>query len=334
MKGELAKKGILSQHGQIYILRTSMPFPLRESNAFIAESDQGWTVIDAGVNLKDNRQRWEMAIKDIGISFKHITNIYLSHYHHDHMGLAGWLQQKSDADVWLPEEDLETFQIFISTDSYQQAIRETCIREGWDDDLVNKLAFDVHSIDSLITPYASLTPYSSDQVFYLGENPFKAMPVPGHTDGHQVLFSEASGVLFSGDNVVSHTILHLTDWPHTRLVDPLSAHLEALQRIHDLSIHLVLPGHGPSFANLAERIDLIDQHHQKRKNQVFQGLNYPTSAWSLACQVFKDNPYIHIKRLILAETLAYLRTLVKEQLVLVEDRNGVNYYRKAPGLQA
>lgn len=54
----------------------------------------------------------------------------------------------------------------------------------------------------------------------------------------------------------------------------------------------------------------------------------PTPAWNLAVQLFRDNPYIHIKRLILAETLAYLNALASQQQVEIEKRKGVNYYKR------
>jgi len=85
MQGELSRKQILLKQGDIFVLKTTMPFPLRESNAYIAESDEGWVVIDTGVNIPENQYRWTQALKEIGIYFGHISKIYITHYHHDHM---------------------------------------------------------------------------------------------------------------------------------------------------------------------------------------------------------------------------------------------------------
>lgn len=326
--GELFHKGILYQQGEVYVLRNTMPFPLRENNAFIAESDKGWAVIDTGVNTRENQQRWTAALKEIGISFHHIQKIYVTHYHHDHLGLAGWLQEKSQAQVLLPPPDLHTFQTFINGDQYGSAIRNQCFQAGWNQVLTETLAEDVNSIDILIQPYPFLTALSPDTSFNLGGDLYTTYPVPGHSDGHYVFVGVDNGWLFGGDNLIKHTILHLTDWPHTRLVNPLADHLAALDDLRKLDISLVLPGHGMCFSNILDRIDVIQQHHEKRKNQVLQGLIDSSSAWDLAVQLFRDNPYIHIKRLILAETLAYLNALVGQQQIAVEERAGVNYYRR------
>lgn len=328
MYGELYRKGILYQQDQIYVLRMAMPFPLRENNAYIAETPHGWAVIDTGVNIPENQERWLAALKEIGISLRHIKQIYLTHYHHDHLGLSGWLQDKTQADVYLPEEDLYTFNTYISTDQYRQAVEKTCRHEGWDSRLIDELSRDVQSIDPLVKPYPYLTPLTEQHSFELSENRYQLLHVPGHSDGHYVFFSSQTGHLFAGDNLVNHTILHLTDWPHTRLNDPLGYHLSALQQINHLELRWVFPGHGQCFSTLAERIDLIKQHHQKRQSQVLLGLKEPSTAWNLAQQIFRDNPYIHIKRLILAETLAYLYSLVAQKLVSVEQHQGINYYQQ------
>jgi len=328
MQGELARQQILLKQGDIFVLRTVMPFPLRESNVYIAESDKGWVVIDTGVNIQENRQRWIQALKEIGISFHHISRIYITHYHHDHMGLAGWLQQQSQAAVYLSERDLATFHTYISSNQYFEAVKSQCLQAGWTHELIRALADDIHSIDILMQPYPQLTPLAEGTELNLAGSRYRTCLVPGHSDGHVVYTGIDNGWLFGGDNLVKHTILHLTDWPHTRLANPLLEHMQALQKLLTTSVDTVLPGHGMSFSNPGEKISLIAQHHEKRKSQVLLGLKEPVTAWNLAVQLFRDNPYIHIKRLILAETLAYLNALASQQQVEIEELNGVNYYKR------
>jgi hypothetical protein len=82
------------------------------------------------------------------------------------------------------------------------------------------------------------------------------------------------------------------------------------------------------FSHLTEKIEAVIEHHEKRKNQVLQGLKGISSAWDLAVKLFGDNPYIHIKRLVLAETLAYLNALASQQQIAVEQQAGINYYKR------
>lgn len=308
-------KGWLQKQGDIYILKMFMPFPLKENNCFLAESDNGWVVLDTGVNLEQNRSVFTAALDAIGISFKQLTAVYLTHYHHDHSGLAGWLQQKSDIPVYLPQPDLLTWQDFIDTNAYLDRAWTKCQLTGWPRKFAQELADNIKQINVMLEPYPDLSPIFADKQLNLGGHPYEAIPLPGHSDGHFVFHSPATGFFFSGDNVVDHTILHLTDWPHTRLDNPCDNHLAALQGLKNLHIDCVLPGHGRVFADLSTKIDLIAAHHRNRKTAVYNALQSPMTAWQLTASLFAVHDFIHIRRLVLAETLAYLESLVYEGLV-------------------
>ncbi len=311
----LRDKEILYNWGDVYILRNFMPFPLKESNCYLAESDEGWTVIDTGVNIPLNRDIWTKALKEIGISFKHIKKIYLTHYHHDHLGLTGWLQHHCDCEVYLSSTDLNTFNTYIEGDNYFAYIKDACLKAGWSLDLIQKLAVDITEINPLIQPYPFLSACPDDKPLSLGKYKLFPLPVPGHSDGHIVFYSYDDYLLLSGDNIVDHTILHLTDWPHTLLANPLQVHIDALQKLSALPITDVLPGHGKIFNEIKDKIELIINHHDKRRELVLANLTEPMNAWELACKIFKDSDYIHIKRLVLAETLAYLNSLIDKKAV-------------------
>lgn len=324
----LRDKNILYQSEDLYVLRNFMPFPLKESNCYLADSNEGWTVIDTGVNIPSNRDIWTNALKEIGISFKQIKNIYLTHYHHDHLGLAGWIQQQSDCNVYLSSTDYNTFNTYIEGDSYYDHVKNACLNAGWSLDLVEKLSQDITEINPLIKPYPYLSIISDKQPISLGEHELITLPFPGHSDGHVVFYSNKDHLLLSGDNIVDHTILHLTDWPHTLLTNPLKAHLDEMQNLLNLPITKVLPGHGKIFSFTEEKIELINKHHFKRRQLVLDNLASPMTAWELACKIFKDSDYIHIKRLVLAETLAYLNSLIEMGLVEVDTSTTPYIYKK------
>lgn len=312
----------------IHVFQTVMPFPLKHNNCFLAESEHGWTVLDTGVNLPVNQELWRQVLHEIGISFKHIQSIYLSHYHHDHIGLAGWLQQQSDAEVFMPYQDLLTFNNYVANGNYYGQIRNTCIKEGWPIKLVKELTADINSIDRLIRPLPEMKPYYEEDFLYLNGEKYEIIAIPGHSDGHYMFFNQSNGILFSGDNIVGHTILHISDWPHTRLLNPLDIHMARLYEIANDSIRFVLPGHGEVFNDLGERIHLIKGHHYKRKQLIYSHLTSPCTAWELAGRTFAQSEYIHIKRLNMAETLAYLSSLINEGKVKWDEHQGRNIYRR------
>ena len=77
-----------------------LPFRLNHVNCFLAEGARGWTIIDAGLNTKVSRDSWQPIIAKHGVK-----DIILTHYHPDHFGYAGTLQQLTDAEVWMTKVD-------------------------------------------------------------------------------------------------------------------------------------------------------------------------------------------------------------------------------------
>lgn len=326
---DLEEKGLLKKIGQIYLIKTLMPFPLKENNCFLAESEKGWTLIDTGVNLEMNRDIFNMALKEIGINFKNIKKIYLTHYHHDHTGLAGWIQKQNDAEVFLSQNDISIMEKYINSGLYLENIKKTSLEAGWTINLLQDLSNDVAKIDTLIRPMAELSPLYENDKFSFADQEYQCLSLPGHTDGHFVFYSADNSSLFAGDNIISHTILHMSDWPHTSLENPYKIHIEKLKQINQMSINTVFTGHGEYINyNLDEKIEEISKHHEKRKNIVYKSLDKACSAWELSCKMFKINHYIHIKRLLLAETLAYLNTLASEGYVEKDISNDVHMFRK------
>lgn len=324
----LWENGWLKKLDDIYIIRMTMPFPLKENNCFLAESDDGWVILDTGVNLQSNKDLLKLAMDEIGITFKQLSAVYLTHYHHDHTGLTGWLQQqKADLPVYLPQPDLLTWERYINTDTYLERAWPACKLAGWPRGYTEELAENINQINVMLEPYARFSPLFAGEQLSLGGHQYKAIAVPGHSAGHFVFHSPETNFLFSGDNVVDHTILHLTDWPHGNLENPCDTHLAALQNLKNLNINTVLPGHGSVFYNLFDKIDLINRHHQKRKAAVFDALQAPMNAWELTERLFPPHEFIHIRRLVMAETLAYLDSLVNEGLVEQDLVQNVYIYR-------
>ncbi|WP_307190216.1 MBL fold metallo-hydrolase [Geomicrobium sp. JCM 19039] len=74
----------------IQSLRLNLPLRLNHVNVFLAEGVEGWTIIDAGLHNDETVAAWAPLLKG-----KDITNIIVTHYHPDHFGYAGALQQKT-----------------------------------------------------------------------------------------------------------------------------------------------------------------------------------------------------------------------------------------------
>src|SRR5690625_3480770 len=74
----------------VQLIKLDLPFRLNHVNCFLAEGEQGWAVIDAGLHNEATVKRWEQALAG-----KVVTDLYVTHYHPDHFGYIGGLDRKS-----------------------------------------------------------------------------------------------------------------------------------------------------------------------------------------------------------------------------------------------
>ena len=74
-------------------VRLALPFRLDHVNVYLIEDDAGWAVLDTGIDDVPTRATWE-ALLDGPLAARPLTRVLVTHYHPDHMGLAGWLCER------------------------------------------------------------------------------------------------------------------------------------------------------------------------------------------------------------------------------------------------
>src|SRR4051794_18817910 len=67
-------------------LRLALPFALDHVNIHLIEDDGGWAVLDTGIADLRTRTVWDRVRAE-----HRLTRLIVTHYHPDHLGLAGWM---------------------------------------------------------------------------------------------------------------------------------------------------------------------------------------------------------------------------------------------------
>lgn len=80
--------------------------------------------------------------------------------------------------------------------------------------------------------------FTGDVTLRVGEHVFELIHTPGHTPGQLSVFVPRERVVFTGDTIFSEC----QTWLHTSNIDQW---LVALERIRQLDIDHIVPGHGP-----------------------------------------------------------------------------------------
>src|SRR5262245_38590745 len=74
-------------------VRLALPFRLDHVNVYLIEDGAGWAVVDTGIDDAPTRATWE-ALLDGPFAARPLARVLVTHYHPDHMGLAGWLCER------------------------------------------------------------------------------------------------------------------------------------------------------------------------------------------------------------------------------------------------
>ncbi|WP_284035406.1 MBL fold metallo-hydrolase [Neobacillus sp. 114] len=296
-----------------------LPFRLNHVNCFLAEGANGWTIIDAGLNTEVSRDIWTPIIE------KHdVQDIIITHYHPDHFGYAGTLQQLTNAEVWMTEVDAKTGLDCWEPESIAE-MKQHYDTFGFPDDLSMILTSDENSFNAKVKPYPTVNRHLIEGMkIPFGRYEYEVIFTPGHSDGLISLFNKEHSILFSTDHILPRISPNISYW-FRGIRNPLEAFFQSLEKIKVLDAEYVIPSHGKPFQGANQRIDELLAHHQERLEKVCEVLKQPRTIYEVNGHLFQ-NLNIHETRFAVGETLAHLEYLYFKNQCTKSLHNGTWYY--------
>ena len=91
----------------VWWARFAMPGPLNHINLWLLEDGDGWTIVDTCLNLDSAKERWESLFTGF-MADKPVHRVICTHMHPDHIGLAGWLCERFDCDLYMTQAEFLT----------------------------------------------------------------------------------------------------------------------------------------------------------------------------------------------------------------------------------
>ncbi|MHB1560338.1 MAG: MBL fold metallo-hydrolase [Isosphaeraceae bacterium] len=208
---------------------------LSPSAAYVVDTGDGLILFDSGLEADAGPLRAQMA--ELGLDWRRIRAIFLTHAHGDHTGGAEALRAETGAKVHAGAGDAGV----LKDGKPREAFFSTFAMHGW---TTHPTTIDV--------------PLHGGETFDIGDTRIEAIATPGHTPGSTCYLVERRGVraLFSGDVIM---MLRGDDRPRNELDKPLGTYsaylppcyrgearksLESLRVLRRLPVpDLVLPGH-------------------------------------------------------------------------------------------
>jgi glyoxylase-like metal-dependent hydrolase (beta-lactamase superfamily II) len=154
------------------------------------------TIIDAAVNTATARALVERALKERGRSLSEVARVIVTHPHPRHLGLAGWIQTRSGAAVFLLERDWRwPWEESERTEQQATYLREHGLPERW----IAAISGEQEEIRGQVAPLGQVSWLRPGQTLALGGSTYLVLALPGHEDGHLGLWCPERRFAVLGD---------------------------------------------------------------------------------------------------------------------------------------
>jgi len=315
-------------------VRMPLPFALDHVNLFLLDDgDEGWVLVDTGAALKPTQDLWEPILAG-QLDGKPISQIIVTHFHPDHVGNAGWLQERTGAPLWMSRTEWLSARANRAEASEQFAMvaPDFYRRAGLSDLLVGELKELGNHFRTLVSPvppvYHRIT---DDTALEIGGRTWMPIIADGHSPEHVCLHCADEKIILGGDFLLPRISPNVSVWWHEPEGNPLADYIRFLGSLDYLEPDiLVLPSHDRPYRGLPERrVDLVAHHHE-RFDLALEVCAAPATAADVMYKMFKRQLDAHQSRFAIGEALAHLNYLVDDgQLTRHLDDDGMWRFAKA-----
>lgn len=254
--------------------RIRLPFhlELNHVNVYLVRLAEGWMMVDAGFGNDESWTALDAAVRSIGVTWRDVKQVAITHTHPDHWGLAPRILHESGG-AWLAMHSIEAGNLRRLAEAVRKpSVLDKRLRSwGTPEDHIARIT------GAFLDVRQRFDAVEANQVFEGGETiatealgELRVVFTPGHAPGHICFYSERDGWLIAGDHVLPKITPHVA-WMSER--NALADFHVSLDAVAALGARMVAPGHGDPFPDLAERAVEIKRHHESRCNKIAEALD-------------------------------------------------------------
>ncbi|MRX48890.1 MBL fold metallo-hydrolase [Paracoccus sp. S-4012] len=307
-------------------VRIPLPYVLDHVNVFLLQDHDGWAVIDTGTRTPEAIGVWE-ALFAGPLSGMKISRVVVTHFHPDHIGLAGWFHDLHGARV---QTSLSTHALcrLLSQGRSEQTIQQNFdffLRHGLSPETAELISIHGREYPQYVAPLPSrFQRLVHGDTLTIGARSFRVMTGDGHAPEQVMLHCADEGLFFAADQVLERISPNISVDATEPMSDPLGHFMRSLRQIEaEVPDNvLVLPGHHRPFKGLSARCRDLVLHHQERCDTILAACaKRPHSAADLVPLLFQRQLDPHQMWFAITETLAHANRLIRRSQLTVIDQS-------------
>lgn len=315
-------------------MRLPLPMALDHVNVYAFDEGDSWTVIDTGFATRKARAIWDELLAG-PLDGKPVSRLIVTHYHPDHVGLAGWFIGKG-AELVTTRTSWLTARM-LTMDVQDRPSAEAIAfytRAGMDaDELAKRQQERPFNFADCVDPIPQgYTRVKEGDMIRFGGRDWDVRCGDGHAPEHATFWSRDDNLVVGGDQLLLSISANLGVYPTEPEADPVTDWITSCTRFqaHADDAQLVLGGHKIPFTGLPLRLEQMIENHHSALHRLIDHLSEPRSAGGCFQPLFKRQIGRGEYGLALVEAVAHLNHLHQSgQARRWLDDDGVYQFQRA-----
>lgn len=303
-------------------------------------------LIDTGYQTNENKSILLEVLNDLHIKTTEL-DVFLTHKHHDHTGLASFLAEQG-ANIYMnPVEDRHPYDCLYysqgakTLEEQAKVLKRVGVSEERTPAVWNcfkefnayyENSTNEDSFKTIAFPYTSI---GRGQIFSYGVYNFQAIALPGHTLGQLGLYDQAHHIVFSGDHIIRNVVpIVSTSYTNEHLLEQYLRSLDLFKAQYRTCT--IYPSHGEAFNNAGPIAANITAAYRKKLLDIQYILTNSAEALTIQEIAFRlygiynmpsdITSFFKIKS-ILSKTFSCLEYLCDQQYCVRMEQDGMLFYR-------
>ncbi|MEZ5777586.1 MAG: MBL fold metallo-hydrolase [Paracoccaceae bacterium] len=295
-------------------LRLPLPMVLNHVNIYALDDGDGWTLVDTGLDTGKARAILDAAFAG-PLAGRPLRRVVVTHYHPDHVGLAGWLQTRGAELVTTRTSWL--FARMLVLDEQDRPVPEVLAfwrRAGMNAALLEKRAEErPFNFADVVAPLPlGYTRIADGQTIRMAGRDWAIRVGNGHAPEHATFWEVGGDLVIGGDQLLPSISANLGVYASEPMADPVAEWLESCEgfKPHAREGQLVLPGHKLPFTGLPLRLDQMIENHVGALGRLESHLRTPRTSVECFMPLFRREIGESEYGLALVEAVAHLNHLL------------------------